>query len=307
MLDLYGLPGVLPGVDSKVQIFNRPSTVTNIEWMTWLRPRGVTMASVFCIGGGGGGGGGFTGAASSARGGGGSGGSSGHARGVLFLNQLERLYIQVGAGGVGVGSGGGQAPSGVLSWVGVFPDTTSQNMICQSGAVAATGGTTGTGAAGGAAGAASTVGTIANANFSSLGAFLFIAGQVGVSGGSQAGANGTGITFQNNGLICTSGTGGGGTTSADFQGGAFAALANTYISEQRPATPAAGSFDGSGGAAIWNPPYFFGGGGGSSSNTGVGGKGGNGAHGGGGGGGGGGTTGGRGGDGGNGLVIITCW
>lgn len=105
-------------------------------------------------------------------------------------------------------------------------------------------------------------------------------------------------------VLALGGAGGAGTMSADFAGGGYTAIANSWLSEKRPIAPAAGSFDGSGGTQLWNPFFSFGGVGGSSSNAGVGGNGGNGAHGAGGGGGGGGTTGGRGGNGGDGLVII---
>ena len=103
------------------------------------------------------------------------------------------------------------------------------------------------------------------------------------------------------------GTGGAGTTNADFQGGAYTAVAGSVISDYRPLPGAAGSFNGSTAYQLLKPLFSFGGIGGSSSNTGVGGNGGHGAYGAGGGGGGGGTTGGRGGDGGNGIVIIISW
>jgi hypothetical protein len=138
------------------------------------------------------------------------------------------------------------------------------------------------------------------------GQFLGIAGTAGVAGGAVAGATGTAQTIPT-ATPFWGATSGAGTTSADFAGGAFTAQADSFFSERRPATPAAGSFDGSSGLTLWKPFYSFGGGGGSSSNTGAGGAGGNGGYGSGGGGGGGGTTGGRGGDGGSGLVMIFSW
>jgi hypothetical protein len=122
-----------------------------------------------------------------------------------------------------------------------------------------------------------------------------------------AGAVGTAQTIPATGLRCMGGSGGAGTTSADFAGGLFTAITDSWLSERRPATPTAGTFPGSGGTQYWKPFFGFGGGGGSSSNTAAGGAGGNGAFGCGGGGGGAGTTGGRGGDGGAGIVIIVCW
>jgi len=306
MLDTFDLP--TPYGDADIQIFNYPSTVTNTQWHTWIKPRGKAMMNIICIGGGGGGGGGFTAAAAAARGGGGSGGSSAVTRVTIPLHLVpDKLFVQVGQGGKGVGSGGGTAGSGVLSYVAIAPNTTASNVIAVSGNAATVGGGTGTGAAVGAAGTAGTIATIANCPLAGLGHFDFIAGQIGVAGGAVAGGNGTAQTIPVTSVITTGGTGGGGTTSADFAGGAWTAITSSWLSEQRPATPAAGSNNGSGGFPIWKPLFFFGGTGGSASNAGVGGNGGNGSYGSGGGGGGGGTTGGRGGDGGSGIVIITCW
>lgn len=289
-----------------VSVFNIPSTVDNLQWHTWTKPYGVTMVNIVCIGGGGGGGAGFTAAAGAARGGGGSGGSSAVTRVTIPAFFLpDTLYVQVGAGGAGVTTG--TAGSGVLSYVAVAPNTTATNVIARSGAAGAAGGTTGTGAAVGAAGAAGTIATIATMPLAGMGHFDLIAGQIGVAGGAVAGGNGTAQALPTTAVITTGGTGGGGTTAADFAGGAWTAVAGSLLSEKRPATPAAGSFDGSSGFMVTGPLFFFGGTGGSSSNAGVGGVGGNGSYGSGGGGGGGGTTGGMGGDGGPGIVIITSW
>lgn len=314
MLDLYNLPQ-RPGVD--VQVFTLPSTVTNTQWHTWVKPRGLSMAHILCIGGGGGGGGGFTAAAAAARGGGGGGGSSGTTRLLIPLDFLpERLYVQVGAGGGGVGSGGGTAGSGVLSFVSFYPDNTVANLnnLAMSGAAAAVGGGTGTGAAVGAAGTAATIAVIASQPLAGLGQFTFIAGPgAGAggpgAGGAVAGAVGGPVVIPATSAVTMGGSGGGGTTSADFAGGLITAIAGSYLSEVRPinAPGTAGSNHGSGGLQLWQPFFSFCGLGGGASNTGVGGNGGNGAYGAGGGGGGGGTTGGRGGDGGQGIVIISCW
>jgi len=305
MLDTLHLPRQ---TRADVQIFNRLSTVSGTQYMTWLKPRGASMVHILCIGGGGGGGGGLTGAAGTGRGGGGSGGSSATSRVTLPLILLpDRLYIQVGAGGQGVGSGGGVAGSGVKSLVSIAPNNQSSNNIAMSGAVGAVGGGSGTAAAGGAAGTAGTIAAIGSMALAGSGQFALIAGQIGVIGGDDTGVNGTAITIPTTSVLCQAGSSGAGTTSANFAGGAFTAIADSWLSEQRPATPASGSNNGSGGPQIWQPFFSFGGGGGSSNNTGVGGAGGNGAHGAGGGGGGGGTTGGRGGNGGSGIVIIIAW
>jgi hypothetical protein len=224
---------------------------------------------------------------------------------LIYLPDI--LYVQVGAGGQGVASGGGTAGSGVLSYVTVYPNTTASNTLCISGAAAAVGGGTGTAAAVGAAGTAGTVAVIGSMPLSGYGCYNLIAGQIGVAGGAVAGAVGTAQSIPTTSVITTGGSGGAGTTAADFAGGLWTAITGSLISESRPATPAAGSVDGSSGSMLNAPMFFFGGTGGSSSNAGVGGAGGNGSYGSGGGGGGGGTTGGRGGDGGSGIVIITCW
>lgn len=305
MLDVFGLP---TDTVADVQIFNVPSTVTNTQWHTWLKPRGKSMVHIVCIGGGGGGGGGFTGAAASARGGGGGGGSSGVTRVTLpaFLCP-DRLYVQVGAGGQGVGSGGGTAGSGVLSYVAVAPNTTASNVLAISGAAAAVGGGTGTGAAVGGSGTAGTIAVIGSMPLAGMGMFNVIAGQAGAAGGAVAGAVGPATTIAVTSTLTQGGSGGAGTTSADFAGGSVTAIADSLLSEMRPTTAAAGTNNGSGGFVSWKPFFSFAGMGGAASNAAAGGAGGNGGYGSGGGGGGGGTTGGRGGDGGSGLVMIFAW
>lgn len=305
MLDLYHLP-TRPQAD--VQIFADPLTVTNVQWKTWFKPRGFTMCNIICIGGGGGGGGGFTGIAGSARGGGGGGGSSGQSIVTIPIEFLpDRLYIQVGAGGQGVGSGGGTAGSGIASIVAIHNFASALNIIATSAATPPTGGGTGTAAAVGAAGAAGTVPAISGMVMAGLGITTLLAGQAGTAGGAVAGAVGTAISFATTGAICMGGTGGGGTTSADFAGGLINSSANSLLSDIRPVNAAAGSNPGPSAFPLWKPLWAFGGLGGGASNAAIGGNGGAGIWGSGGGGGGGGTTGGRGGNGGHGLVIIQCW
>ena len=219
----------------------------------------------------------------------------------------DTLYIQVGAGGQGVGSGGGTAGSGVLSYVAIYPNTTASNVLAVSGNAGAVGGGTGTAAAVGAAGTAGTIATIANMPLAGMGHFFLIAGNLGIAGGAVAGGSPTAQTIPVTSVLTMGGCGGAGTTSADFAGGLITAITSSWISEQRPQGAAAGSNNGSGGHTMWKPFFSFCGLGGASSNTGIGGAGGNGGNGAGGGGGGGGTTGGRGGDGGSGVVIMVAW
>lgn len=300
---MLGLP---PSLRASTSIFNRPCTATG-QWETWRKPRGVSMVYIMCIGGGAGGGYGFSGIAGSARGGGGGGGSSG--AGIVIVQAAflpDIMFVQVGAGGVGLGGGAGPAPSGVLSYVGIAPDPAVQNLIAVSSSVAPVGGGVGTAGAGGAGGAGGTSPGISTMPLAGLGNFYLIAGQLGAAGGVSAGGVGNPIGISSQGFT-QGGSGGAGTTAADFAGGSFTDSGD-YLSEQRPATPAAGSAGfGSGGPMIWKPFFSFGGGGGSSSNAGAGASAGNGSYGSGGGGGGAGQSIGRGGDGGSGIVIITSW
>lgn len=306
MLDVYHLPK--SSGSSEVFIFTNPSVTTNLMLTPWTRPRGKTMCHIICIGGGGGGGGGFTRAAAVAGGGGGSGATGGLSRYTGPCPDL--MYMQVGGGGAGVGSGGGTAASGIRSYVSIgSPNVSgSGNVLLISSNSDPGGGGTGTGAAVGAAGSGCTPASVANSPWAGMGQFLAVAGQAGFAGGAVAGGFGGASSYPGTSLLMWNSSGGAGTTGADFAGGAFTAAANSWLSEQRPATPAAGSVNGCSGTNIFNPAYFFfGGTGGSSSNAGVGGNGGNGGFGCGGAGGGAGTTGGTGGRGGSGIIILTVW
>lgn len=308
MLDTFFLP--TDTGDADIQIFRHPSTVTNLQWHTWLKPRGKTMCQIMCIGGGAGGGGGFTAAAAATRGGGGGGGSSGISRVTIPLFFLpDILYVQVGNGGLGRASGGGVATSGILSYVGIHPDTTASNILAISGAVAPVGGGTGTGAAVGAAGTAGTIAVIASMPLAGLGQFNLIAGQAGAAGGAQAGAIGPPATIPVTSCLTMGGGGGAGTTSADFSGSIITAITGSLLStwKSNSAPGLAGTNSGASGYTIFKPFWSWCGLGGGASNTGAGGFGGDGGNGAGAGGGGGGTTGGTGGTGGPGIVIIMCW
>ena len=303
MLDFFHIPR---STVCDIQVFTTPVTTNNLQWSTWRKPRGISHILIFAVGGGGGGGGGFTRSAGAA-GGGGGGGSASPQTTVRVPAMLlpDILYVQCGAGGVGVGSGGGTAANGIRSLVSIIPSSISNNIFVYANG--GSGGVTGTGTANGAGGGTNAAAVITDMPLIGIGNWDAVQGQGGGAGGSQAGAVGTSITLPTNGPVVTGGAGGGGTTSADFAGGGFNATANAYFSEIRPIAPAAGSNDGSGGPQLWRPFFSFGGCGGSSSNTGVGGQGGNGARGAGGGGGGAGTTGGKGGDGGCGIMIIISW
>ncbi len=306
MLDVFHLP--TSQGDADIQIFTGPQTVTNLQWTTWIKPRGKSMLHILCIGGGGGGGGGFSGTGGSARGGGGGGGSAGITRVTIPLVLLpDILYIQAGAGGIGIGVGG-TAGTGVLSWVGIYPHFENTNIIAVSGLAPATGGANGTSVAAGSLGTAGTVASITNMPLALLGQFNFSVGKDGTPGGGTASAGANINFFSPTTTFCTmGGTGGGGCTSGDFAGGAVNTLANSllrsYASDQAPA----GSNNGASGHVLWKPFFSFGGMGGGSSNAGQGGAGGDGGYGSGGGGGGAGNPGGKGGDGGPGIVMMMAW
>lgn len=284
-----------------VQIFNNPSASTT-EWHVWNKPKGAKLTYILCIGGGGGGGGGATGAAASSRTGGGGGGGCSMTTLLMQTALLpERLFISVGAGGVGGAPGLGNGAAGGISYVTINPAATivASNVLAKSSTTATPAG----GAAGNSNGQAATAATIGEMPLAGLGFWQAINGQTGQNGGA-AGAASTNTTIPTTSVMTQGATGGSGVTSADVAGGQITAITNSLLSEVRPIGAAAGSNNGSGGF-LFNAPFFsFAGLGGASSNAGVGGDGGNGAYGSGGGGGGGGTTGGRGGTGGNGLVLI---
>lgn len=270
-----------------VQRFMSPSG-TN-AYLTWDKPAGANMITIIMAGAGGGGGNGHSAASGTARGGGGGGGSGELARITVPAWMLpDRLYVFVGAGGVGAGT---------ASRVSVIPSTAAANTILTANG----GGAGGNGLVGaaGAAGAAGTVSTSANAILSAWGIPVFTAGQAGTIGGVHTGATPAALTPYSVSFL-SGGSGGGGVTATPFAGAAINAVAPWPLI---PGGVADGGV-GSPGRVLWSPTLFTGGTGGGSSNTGPGGPGGQGGPGCGGGGGGGGTTGGAGGRGGNGFVWI---
>lgn len=274
----------------------------------WQRPRGATMAEIICIGGGAGGGGGFGSTAGNSRGGGGGGGGSAVTRLITPLIHLpDRLYVSVGAGGLGVTTGTGG--SGELSYVSIEPGTlggSKTNILITSGQGGPTGGVSSTSGTGGAAGGAGTIAVVADSPLCGQGDFISIAGQAGVAG-SSGNADGTSVTLPGTSVLVTGGAGGAGCLSTDRAGGDFTGSAGTLIGDVAPQQTNAGQSAGAS-LQLWRPFFSFGGLGAGSSNTTVGPNGGPGTYGAGGGGGGAGvTTGGRGGNGGNGIVIFICW
>jgi hypothetical protein len=322
MIDTFNLPD-----DSLTkEVFYANGTTS---WQIWTKPSNAKFVNMVLIGGGGGGGAGAS--SNSGAGGGGGGGCSAISRVFFHASFLpDRLYVQVGNGGLG----GSQSPvvvatSGGISYVSIQPNTTTNNVIVASGA--AGGGFGGAGGNGGAAGSAGTAGSIYTASLlTSLGSFQGIAGIAGLAGGTGGGATLPSITIGLSPYLLpiTPGLGGCGlnasaglnqdpniggriigTFSSTISGGTssptFAGPGSSGYCGLRPNSNSSSrlTFLSTGGAG--------GGAGGYGSVTGSGGEGGFGGIGSGGGGGGGcffgSTNGGRGGRGGDGIVIINCY
>jgi hypothetical protein len=91
-----------PQLKSDCQLFlaQSNSVTTNASWQQWIKPKGVTMVHMLCIGAGGGGAGGQSSPAN--KGGGGGGGSGGISSLIIPAIFIpDRLNILVGSGGGG--------------------------------------------------------------------------------------------------------------------------------------------------------------------------------------------------------------
>ncbi len=310
------------------------STATQ-NWQQWIKPKGVTMVYMLCIGAGGGGGGGRSGASNTTRGGGGGAGGAGVTTlmvPAIFLPNA--LKISVGAGGAG-GDANTAGNSGNSSYIslgtGVGSGLVIPNLILQANP--STGGGAGTTAAAGGLGGGGSAVTIASLGpigkaglFSAtiLATNAGYAGQNGAAGGVHTGAVGASFANAWASISTTPGSGGAGIntpaqagfaggnisisgpTAVDYAGGTITPATNLLVGGTAGSAGVPGG-NGSPGIKLWRPFLNTGGTGGGSSDNAAGGNGGDGGYGCGGGGGGAGTTGGRGGNGGDGLVVIISW
>lgn len=317
--DLFGIPGVDFG-SADIQIFD-----TKGGWATWNKPRGKATCAMVVIGSAAGGASGNAHRGTNVnQGGGGGGGSAAAVTGLGPLPLLpDRMYVQCGLGGAG-GPGGtittNSAPSGTSGSVGAHSylsldaNTTTSNILIQSGSTVAAGGVRAVGGSGqGGGGAGGTASAASLCGLAGMFALKFLGGQAGAAGGSSGSAGGS-VSLLANG-ITTGGAGAGGFTSTNIMH-AGGSITGTGIFPTLTGPPINVSTVVNG-ITRTAPTLFYGGCGGSGVFTGanptVGGNGGNGAVGCGGGAGGGASgssvnvTSGNGGNGGDGLVIIICW
>ncbi len=316
MLDVNHLSS---STNCDIQVFTGSLGVTTVY--NWMKPRGVTMAYLFAVGGAGGGGGGLKGAGGG-RGGGGSGGYAGYIAMMLPLFLMPNsLRLEVGGGGAG---GGGFFPSdGSDGSQTLVTDDSSRGLIFGY-AGPGLGGKKGGPADGGAGGLAGFP-TVNGAHYgilTSLSGPASCGAGAGAKGGGPIGEPGAAGGMRPDGSASFLGDtpgfngwggAGAGLTSggAEFSGGGIVSSVLPSMTSLAPTPGAPGSVNGGDAPDALNAMgqfYSFGGAGGASSFTAAGGSGGHGSWGSSGGGGGAGTTiGGSGGNGGSGLVIIACW
>ena len=202
-------PMYLPGYGMNTDVFyaTAPSS-TQRHLQIWHKPRNKTMAQFVLVGCGGNGGNGAIGANSTAAGGGG-GGSGGVSILTVPLNFLPPvLYINVMQGG-----------GAAASYISVTSNTPTTSPTASYLLLIANSGGNGGNAAGATAGAAGTAGavaTIANNILAGWGNFNFMAGQLGIIGGTTVA--GGALTLPTSGACTTGGTGGGGLPAAATAG-----------------------------------------------------------------------------------------
>jgi hypothetical protein len=283
------------------------------SWVTWEKPRGISMIEITCIGAGGGGASGFCSNITFPRCGGGGGASGNLAK--LLIDAIllpDVLYVQVGRGGAGGASTSAvntsnSGSAGESTFVSIAPSAANPiyNVCFANAGLGAPASNQSTGAPGSSA----ALTTQSSCLISSLGMFLDLQGQSGATGSS---ANASALAYPTTGLRSGGGAGGGAATAnSNGVGGNVTAPPQTsfsFISTRTGGILGTPGTAGDHGLTILQPFMSIGGAGGGGGNSGgSGGPGGNGGIGSGGGGGGTSPTGfnsGAGGKGGDGLVII---
>lgn len=264
------------------------ATTTN-SFQSWTKPAGCSWIYIFCIAAGGGGGSDAL-AGTRAGGGGGAGGITSILMPAFMVPDI--LYVRPGVGGIGGSIAGGiTATAGETSYVSMFPNTTTSNLI-----LSANGGGAGTATTGGGGGASATL-TPAIVGVSLIYTNNGLTGRLPAIGSNLAGSN----AFLTEGSLTTAGAGGGNGTGAGGNVTDSNGLSFTSI------------LGGAGSGGNGNPGFKMGSliSGGFkqsamifSGGSGGGGSGGNGGAGSYGGGGGGGGNGGRGGNGGDAFILV---
>lgn len=220
--------------------FTGNTTTDGGRWVSWDKPSGFSVLSIFLLASGGGGGTGVIGAAGAAAGGG--GGGSGCQTTVLIPMYLvpSKLYLSIGIG---------STLDGVPSYVSAAPDATSLNdIICLANA-----GSKGGNASGATPGAAGATGSAATASVMPLGwghVQQALAGQAGIIGSAGTAAS---LTQPTTGLRVTGATGGSGVPAAGA-GAAGGQITTPRTAGTKPTTVFPLRPSGSGGSATTTPP-----------------------------------------------------
>jgi hypothetical protein len=228
--------------------FSNNATVQNAtqrnssEFMTWTKPKDISMIKIIAVGAGGGGGAGLASTTATARGGGGGGGSGALSIALYpYWAIPDVLYITIGVGGtasaVNGTDGGFGGTTFVMSALDSVLATTNPNFFCWawggSGGLSTITTTGGTGGAGGPALGQATTQSLSRIAFG----FKSYAGNAGGSGGSgtvTAGLTPLPNVLGSNVIGLSGGGGGGGTTTANAggAGGALTVTNTNYVAAQ---------------------------------------------------------------------------
>lgn len=228
----FHTPIQTPG--ASVTVYRTPHITGLSDFATWVKPRGVSMLSIFCLGAGGGGGAGNLSGSDQGTDGCGGGGSGGV--GTLIIPAFlvpDVLIVHVGSAGAGAigstGSGNVSGGFGGVSYVSISPClwTTPEEILMISSSTEAGGGPGGNSSGAGLR-LGGAIGTISNAVLATMGTATWRQGGDGgtaglknatlpgspvmsatlpfTGGGGGAGINTTGTVVNAGGSITGSGT-----------------------------------------------------------------------------------------------------